>query len=93
MLQSGPSYLIMGSASVRSLVIGEIKIALSTAPFTFNATVGDPLRLPCPTITFQDVNEVSNISWYLPRGKTLEHGRFKVRVKKLDNGEYIDSLY
>ena len=60
----------------------------STAEQTsLNVSVGGQTKIPCPTVgPGEEENQVTDVRWQLPNGTILTHGRYKARVKKLDNG-------
>ena len=60
----------------------------TAAQISLNVSVGDTAKLPCLTAHMDsDNNKIANVQWYLPNGKLLTHGRYRVRVKKLGNGK------
>ncbi|XP_076820191.1 leucine-rich repeat-containing protein 4-like isoform X2 [Clavelina lepadiformis] len=66
------------------LCVGQV----AKPPYTsLNVSVGDAVKIPCPTLsTDVAASENSIIKWVMPSGRTLSHGRYKVRIAILGNG-------
>ncbi|XP_078494372.1 leucine-rich repeat-containing protein 4-like isoform X2 [Ciona intestinalis] len=63
-----------------ALIIGE-----QTSP-SLNVSVGDSVRIPCPTLPPNHRTSKERIKWKTPNGTSIRHGQYKVRITMLGNG-------
>uniref|UniRef100_H2ZCK3 Ig-like domain-containing protein n=1 Tax=Ciona savignyi TaxID=51511 RepID=H2ZCK3_CIOSA len=53
---------------------------------SLNVSVGDSIRIPCPTLTPNYRTTTKKIEWKMPNGTSIEHGKYLVRITILGNG-------